>query len=110
MKPMTDSIDFAALVDALPDPVIVVDTDVRLHWVNPAGVLAFGWRPEAWLGRSMLDMVHPDDVASVISSTGTIQSKRVGTPVAEQAVRRPGPPAMATPAARTPWPTPSSST
>jgi diguanylate cyclase (GGDEF)-like protein/PAS domain S-box-containing protein len=81
MNVMTDSIDFAALVDALPDPVIVVDTEVRLHWVNPAGVQAFGWRPEAWLGRSMLDMVHPDDVASVISSTGTMQSKRVGTPV-----------------------------
>ena len=31
MKVMTESINFAALVDALPDPVIVVDTDVRLH-------------------------------------------------------------------------------
>ena len=49
--------------------------------MNPAGIAAFGWRPEAWLGKSMLEMVHPDDVASVISSTGTMQSKRVGTPV-----------------------------
>ena len=29
----------------------------------------------------MLDLIHPDDVASVISSTGTMQSKRIGTPV-----------------------------
>ena len=78
---MRETINFAALVGALPDPVIVVDTDIRLHYVNPAGVELFGWRPEAWLGRSLLDLVHPDDVANVVSSTGTMQDKRIGTPV-----------------------------
>ncbi len=81
MKVMTVPVDFAALVNALPDPILVVDTDVRLLYVNPAGTDSFGWRPEHWLGKSILDLIHPDDVASVVSSTGTMQAKRVGTPV-----------------------------
>ena len=81
MRVMTDPVDFAALVNALPDPVLVVDTEVRLLYVNPAGTDSFGWRPEHWLGKSILDLIHPDDVASVVSSAGTMQAKRVGTPV-----------------------------
>jgi diguanylate cyclase (GGDEF)-like protein/PAS domain S-box-containing protein len=81
MVPVTEPIDFALLVGELPDPVIVVDTAVHLRYVNRAGAELFGWRPEVWLGRSILDLIHPDDVASVISSTGTMQAKRVGTPV-----------------------------
>ena len=78
---MTGEIDFEALAGAMPDPVLVVDTDVILHYVNPAGAEVFGWRPEVWLGKSILDLIHPDDVANVLSSTGTMQAKRVGTPV-----------------------------
>ncbi len=78
---MADHIDFEALAGAMPDPVLVVDTDVVLHYVNPAGAEVFGWRPEVWLGRSILDLIHPDDVANVLSSTGTMQAKRIGTPV-----------------------------
>ena len=78
---MSGAIDFEALAGAMPDPVLVVDTDVILHYVNPACAEVFGWRPEVWLGKSILDLVHPDDVANVLSSTGTMQAKRVGTPV-----------------------------
>jgi diguanylate cyclase (GGDEF)-like protein/PAS domain S-box-containing protein len=81
MKTMADEIDLTALAGVLPDTVIVVDTEVRLHYVNPAGAHLFGWQPDEWLGRSILDLIHPDDVASVVSSTGAIQSKRIGTPV-----------------------------
>lgn len=81
MKAMADEIDLTALAGALPDTVIVVDTDVRLRYVNTTGAELFGWEPDEWLGRSILDLVHPDDVASVLSSTGTMQSKRIGTPV-----------------------------
>jgi len=81
MTVMAGEIDFEALAGAMPDPVLVVDTDVVLHYVNPAGAEVFGWRPEVWLGRSILELIHPDDVANVLSSTGTMQSKRIGTPV-----------------------------
>ena len=75
------TVDFAALVDALPDTVLVVDTDVTLMYVNPAGHELFGYEPSDWLGRSLLDLVHPDDVAAVVSSVGTMQQKTAGTPI-----------------------------
>lgn len=78
---MTERVDATVLLEELPDPVLVVDTDIRLLYVNRAASELFGWRPEVWLGRSILDLVHPDDVANVVSSTGTMQAKRVGTPV-----------------------------
>ena len=81
MTVMAGDIDFEALAGAMPDPVLVVDTDVILHYVNPAGAEVFGWRPDVWLGKSILELIHPDDVANVLSSTGTMQAKRVGTPV-----------------------------
>ena len=74
-------IDEVAVLRAAPDPVIVVDTNVILQYVNPAGHELFGYEPDEWIGRCLLDIIHPDDVASVISSTGTVQGKPVGTPV-----------------------------
>jgi len=80
-------VDELALLAALPDTVLVVDTDIRLKWVNPAGVEMFGWPADDFLGRSLLDIVHPDDAAAVLSSAETMLGKRQGTPV-ELRVRR----------------------
>ena len=76
-----DLIDEAAILRALPDPVIVIDTDVNLRYVNPACTEVLGYEPSEWVGRSVLDLIHPDDVASVVASAGTVQGKQVGTPV-----------------------------
>ncbi|MEI8239534.1 MAG: EAL domain-containing protein [Actinomycetota bacterium] len=78
---MSSPIDFEALVGALPDALIVVDTNINLLYVNQAGAELLGWKPERWIGRSIVDLVHPDDAASVLSSTMTMQDKSVGTPV-----------------------------
>ena len=80
-------VDELALLEALPDTVLVVDPDIRLRWVNRAGVELFGWPAEQFLGRSLLDIVHPDDIAEVISSAETMLEKQYGTPV-ELRVRR----------------------
>src|SRR5690606_28724058 len=40
-----------------------------------------GWRHEEWLGRSVADVVHPDDLMQVASSIVSMQGKEVGTPV-----------------------------
>ncbi len=75
------TVDLAALVEVLPDTVLVVDNDVSLLYVNPAGRELFGYEPDDWLGRTLLDLVHPDDVAAVVSSVGTMQQKTSGSPV-----------------------------
>jgi diguanylate cyclase (GGDEF)-like protein/PAS domain S-box-containing protein len=74
-------VDETALLEALPDTVLVVDAEVRLRWVNRAGVEMFGWPAEEFLGRSLLDIVHPDDAAIVVSSAETMLAKQQGSPV-----------------------------
>lgn len=80
-------VDTTALLEALPDPVLLVDADIRLQWVNQAGVDLFGWPADDFLGRSLLDIVHPDDVPAVVSSAETMLAKQHGTPI-ELRVRR----------------------
>ena len=82
-------IDEVAVLRAAPDPVFVIDSDIVLRYTNPAGEELLGYRQEEWLGRSMLEMVHPSDVAHILSSSETVLEKPVGTPV-ETRVRTAG--------------------
>jgi PAS domain S-box-containing protein len=43
------------------DFLLVADTDSRIEAVSPAWETSLGWSPEALLGTSFLDLVHPDD-------------------------------------------------
>jgi diguanylate cyclase (GGDEF)-like protein/PAS domain S-box-containing protein len=79
--PAVTEIDHRALLDALPDTVLVVDASMCLRYANPAGPDIFGWDPRERIGLPMADLVHPDDLPHVVSSMGTVQGKRSGTPV-----------------------------
>ncbi len=74
-------IEPTVLLDGLPDVVLVVDTEGSLRWVNAAAERQLRWRRAEWLGRSVLDIVHPDDLAGALASIGTIQGKDFGTPI-----------------------------
>lgn len=76
-----EQIDFAALVQNIPDSLVVVDSAINLVFVNQAGVELLGWKAEDWHGRSLLELVHPDDVAVMVSSATTVLGKSHGTPV-----------------------------
>ena len=71
----------SAILDAIPDVVLIIDTFGTIRYANPAVEAQLGYRPADRLGRSVLDLVHPDDVANVLSSIETVQGKTVGTPV-----------------------------
>lgn len=73
--------DPAVLLDALPDPVVVVSADARLHWANLAAVERFGWALDEMVGRAVDGLVHPDDQVTAWTSLLSVQAKRVGTPV-----------------------------
>lgn len=51
------------VVDLLLDAVCVVHVDSTIEFVSPAFERIFGYAPEEVVGKRMLDMVHPDDVA-----------------------------------------------
>ena len=71
----------AGAYDALPDPVVVLDEQMRLVEANAAAARFFGLDVEEWTGRVPLELIHREDVALVISSFEEVQKKETGTPV-----------------------------
>ena len=52
------------VVDLLLDAVCIVKADSSIVYVSPAFERIFGYAPEEVIGRRMLDMVHPEDLAA----------------------------------------------
>lgn len=65
------------VLDLLVDAVCVVDAEGRFVFVSAAGERIFGYTPDEMLGRSMIELVHPDDRARTLESAATIMA---GTP------------------------------
>lgn len=57
------SISSQNVVDLLLDAVCVVHVDSTIEFVSPAFERIFGYAPQEVIGKRMLDMVHPDDLA-----------------------------------------------
>jgi diguanylate cyclase (GGDEF)-like protein/PAS domain S-box-containing protein len=67
------------LIDSLPDCVLLIDTAGSVLFANRSAELQLGYDLRDWVGRSLLELVHPDDVANVLSSIAAVQGKAVGT-------------------------------
>jgi diguanylate cyclase (GGDEF)-like protein/PAS domain S-box-containing protein len=70
------------LLDAIPDPVLVVGVDARLRWANRAARDRFGWTDDEVMGREVAPLVHADDLVTALSSLESVQGKSLGTVVA----------------------------
>ncbi len=77
MKPVA----LDGLMDQLADAVLAIDMAGVLRGANATAEVRFGWSLEQWLGRSLLELIHPDDLEWAISSLATVVSKDVGTPI-----------------------------
>lgn len=67
------SIDGAWLIDALTessDLVFAFDTETRITWCNPASIRILGLAPEAVIGRSIAEFIHPDDIERAAEVVG----------------------------------------
>jgi diguanylate cyclase (GGDEF)-like protein/PAS domain S-box-containing protein len=83
-EPSSDSPPLGEMADAFlhfPDAVVLVDGTGTIVWGNLAAEQIFGRTVHEWVGRSGLDLVHPDDHEFVLRSLGTVQGKDVGSPI-----------------------------
>ena len=58
----------ASVLDALPDVVVVLDRTGQLQYANESARVLLGHDPNAWVGRSGLELVHPDDLDRSLES------------------------------------------
>ncbi len=76
MEEKKKNIDFAALIECLPDIVYVIDREGRFTYVSDY-IRVLGYRPNELLGRHFSVIIHPDDVHGV--SRSFVLPQRRGT-------------------------------
>jgi PAS domain S-box-containing protein len=56
---------YRILADNSLDVVMEADPATNFTWVSPSVTEVLGWRPDELIGLSAVDIVHPDDMASL---------------------------------------------
>lgn len=62
------------LVESQSEIIIRLDLDGNLLFANPAAGKTFGFQPDQFLGQSMLQFVHPDDLPDVMANMQALTS------------------------------------
>ncbi len=73
----------AALSQHSSDVVAIAGPDSGLAWVSPAVEEMLGYPVDAMIGKSAVDLVHPDDVDAVVSRFLTVGGDPSATPMVE---------------------------
>jgi two-component system, cell cycle sensor histidine kinase and response regulator CckA len=64
---LDDPASLRRVLEQLRDIVAVLDADHRIGYASPAVEAALGYPPAEWLGRSILDFVHPADHVRILA-------------------------------------------
>ena len=59
---------FRTLVQGSSDVIAVLDSEAELIYANPAAERMLGLSAEEYVGRNMIDLVHPDDLEAVLEA------------------------------------------
>jgi diguanylate cyclase (GGDEF)-like protein len=62
---------FRSLVRSSSDGVLILDDELRISWASPALDRTLGDAATGLTGRSLIDVVHPDDTAAVAAALST---------------------------------------
>lgn len=62
----------SSLVELSLDLHGLADAELRLHHLNPAWARVTGWLPSELEGRTLLEFVHPDDLAATLAEARRI--------------------------------------
>jgi diguanylate cyclase (GGDEF)-like protein/PAS domain S-box-containing protein len=65
-------------VDALADPVLAIDPTGILRYANAMATEVLGWDTHELLGTSVLELLHPDDLAIALAALQTVVTKSFG--------------------------------
>jgi len=74
-EPSVDNSHFVGIsqyIDLLLDAICVVDASGTFVFVSAGAERIFGYKPEEMIGRSMLELIHPDDKAKTLQTAAEI--------------------------------------
>jgi diguanylate cyclase (GGDEF)-like protein/PAS domain S-box-containing protein len=61
---------YTSFVEESSDFIVAVLDDGSIRYMNPAGAAFVGWRPDEIVGRSVFELLHPDDVDRAMFDLG----------------------------------------
>jgi diguanylate cyclase (GGDEF)-like protein/PAS domain S-box-containing protein len=63
---------FRALIEQSADGIVLVDHQGRVFYAGPSTTRLLGYTPEALVGRSALELIHPDDWGIILAVLAAI--------------------------------------
>jgi diguanylate cyclase (GGDEF)-like protein/PAS domain S-box-containing protein len=69
-----EPVDLNKIMDLLWDAICVVDMEGRYVFVSAAYERIFGYKPEEVIGRTMIELVHPDDREATLDVAAAIMA------------------------------------
>ncbi len=74
---------FRVLVNEQSDVILVVDHGLAIRWANPTATRTLGYPLDDFIGRSGLDLIHPDDRGRTVELFAELLDKTESTDVLE---------------------------
>lgn len=74
------------LLDELPDVVLILNPDFTLVWANHQAAEIFQVNVEEYLGHSVVERIHPDDLEMALRSYESVQERVIGSPIEVRAL------------------------
>ena len=65
----------------IPDAIFVIDAFGTLVFASEGAERMLGWKAADWVGRSTLELIHPDDIELVVVSLDSVVGKETGSPI-----------------------------
>ncbi|MFN4118121.1 diguanylate cyclase domain-containing protein [Acidovorax sp.] len=78
------------VVDLLLDAVCIVEPDSTIVFVSPAFERIFGYTPQEVVGRRMLDLVHPEDLAATAQQAQRVMDGELQLQFENRYIRKDG--------------------
>jgi PAS domain S-box-containing protein len=73
----------AGLADHLPELIVLLDEDGQILWYNVTAEGVLGWERRHWVGRNIVEILHPDDA---VRAAELLVSARATGPGAKEPV------------------------
>ncbi|MGE0352824.1 MAG: PAS domain S-box protein [Gemmatimonadales bacterium] len=81
---------FRALVENVADGIALLDRDAVIRYATPSCTTVTGIPPEELVGRNLFDLIHPDDIATVMRRFSEVLARPAGPVPVEWRLRSPG--------------------
>ncbi|HYD59839.1 MAG TPA: diguanylate cyclase [Noviherbaspirillum sp.] len=78
------------IADLLLDAVVMVDVSGRIVYVNAASERIFGYAPDEMIGRTMIDLIVPEDRARTLEEAVQVMSGRLRIGFENRYIRKDG--------------------